>query len=365
MEENILGDFGLNETIWEQTFQVSRLENGMTITNEFMYELHKSFKSSGKTFLVFHEVLQNLVPHDIYEDFSRMGMETLRSRVEKFVKRARNAKKTKSVFQKLMLEDFDLTVNKATPDTPRKRKLKQDLLEHKRVIKKLKVDSDHFKSEVSQLKDDVNQTEKEKESLETERNKFKMKAFYDYFNVNSNNMKLLWTGIKSIISIKNSHVSVINKLKDTNGNLTTDSTAMANIFNKFFVNVADGVTKNIPRSPRSPLNYLKNKNPSSFFISPTAPYEISDIIDLLKTGKSIGPNSIPLKLLKILSPQISSPLSLIINASFQSGIFPEKMQSAKVIPLFNPLRPSVPVGSQQQNFMKNVEVLRIRQKLAM
>ena len=162
----------------------------------------------------------------------------------------------------------------------------------------------------------------------------KTKYFHDYFNVNSNNMKLLWTGIKSIISIKNSHVSVINKLKDTNGNLTTDSTAMANIFNKFFVNVADGVTKNIPRSPRSPLNYLKNKNPSSFFISPTAPYEISDIIDLLKTGKSIGPNSIPLKLLKILSPQISSPLSLIINASFQSGIFPEKMQSAKVIPLF-------------------------------
>ena len=176
MEENILDDFGLNETIWEQTFQVSRLENGMTITNEFMYELHKSFKSSGKTFLVFHEVLRNLVPHDIYEDFSRMGMETLRSRVEKFVKRARNAKKTKSVFQKLMLEDFDLTVNKATPDTPRKRKLKQDLLEHKRVIKKLKVDSDHFESEVSRLKDDVNQTEKEKESLETERNKFKMKA---------------------------------------------------------------------------------------------------------------------------------------------------------------------------------------------
>ena len=113
----------------------------------------------------------------------------------------------------------------------------------------------------------------------------KTKYFHDYFNVNSNNMKLLWTGIKSIISIKNSHVSVINKLKDTNGNLTTDSTAMANIFNKFFVNVADGVTKNIPRSPRSPLNYLKNKNPSSFFISPTAPYEISDIIDLLKTGK--------------------------------------------------------------------------------
>ena len=55
---------------------------------------------------------------------------------------------------------------------------------------------------------------------------------------------------------------------------------------------------------------------------------------LFKNGKTIGPNSIPLKLLKIRSPHISSPLSLIMNESFQSGIFPKKMQQAKVIPLF-------------------------------
>ena len=67
-------------------------------------------------------------------------------------------------------------------------------------------------------------------------------------------MKLLWTGIKSIISIKNSQVNVINKLKDANGNLTTDSYKMAAVFNDFFVNVADGVTKRLPRSPKSPFD---------------------------------------------------------------------------------------------------------------
>ena len=36
-------------------------------------------------------------------------------------------------------------------------------------------------------------------------------------------MKLLWTGIKPIISTKSSYGNVINKLKDGNGNLTTDS----------------------------------------------------------------------------------------------------------------------------------------------
>ena len=48
----------------------------------------------------------------------------------------------------------------------------------------------------------------------------------------------------------------------------------------------------------------------------------------------MGPNSIPLKNLKTLSPLISSPVSHIINESFQSGIFPDKIKVAKVIPLF-------------------------------
>ena len=46
----------------------------------------------------------------------------------------------------------------------------------------------------------------------------------------STDMKLSWTGIKSIISTKNSHGNVINKLKDATDNLTTDSASMVNIF---------------------------------------------------------------------------------------------------------------------------------------
>ena len=67
---------------------------------------------------------------------------------------------------------------------------------------------------------------------------------------------------------------------------------------------------------------------------PSVPLEISEIISLLKIGKSLGQNSIPIKILKALSPLISSLLSQIINESFQSGIFPDKVKLAKVIPLF-------------------------------
>ena len=55
-----------------------------------------------------------------------------------------------------------------------------------------------------------------------------------YFTSNGNNMKLLWSGIKSIISIKKSSAILISKHNDSNGIPTTDSTTMANTFTTFW-----------------------------------------------------------------------------------------------------------------------------------
>ena len=123
-------------------------------------------------------------------------------------------------------------------------------------------------------------------------------------------MKQLWSGIKSVISIrKSTNINVINKLKDSNGVIKSDPAVIANIFNKYFVTVSRDITKNIPRSNKSPINFMGDRVQNSFFAAPSFPVEISDIISLLKSGKSLGPNSIPTKILKLLSPLISSPLS--------------------------------------------------------
>ena len=122
--------------------------------------------------------------------------------------------------------------------------------------------------------------------------------------------------------------------KDSNGNITSDPVVIANIFNRFFVNVSHDITKNIPRPNKSPVDFMGDRIENSFFTAPSVPFEISDIISAPKSGKSLGPNSIPMRVSKCLSPLISSPLSQIINESFQSGIFLDKMKLAKVIPLF-------------------------------
>ena len=46
--------------------------------------------------------------------------------------------------------------------------------------------------------------------------------------------------------------------------------------------------------------YMENNSLNSFFLSPTNKNEISSIISSLNPNKSVGPNSIPAKIFKLL-----------------------------------------------------------------
>ena len=54
---------------------------------------------------------------------------------------------------------------------------------------------------------------------------------------------------------------------------------------------------------------------------------------LVENGKSSAPNSIPIKLLKIIDLPISNDLAVLINKSCFTGTFPAKLKIAKVIPI--------------------------------
>ena len=170
--------------------------------------------------------------------------------------------------------------------------------------------------------------------VSNELKKSKQRYFQNYFTTYSQNIKKLWSGMKNIISHKNCSTSVISQIKDKNGNISYDPAEISNIFNDYFVNVADCLAKNIPRTPKSALDYLRNKNGNSMFLTPVTPLEIEDIIANLDSTKSIGPFSIPINLLQVLKGHISHPLAKLINQSFVQGIVPSKLKVAKVIPLF-------------------------------
>ena len=78
-----------------------------------------------------------------------------------------------------------------------------------------------------------------------------------------------------------------------NGTRINDPVKMANIFANYFVNVGSQIDKTIPRTKKSPTDYLENRIPESIFLAPVTPEEIEIIINSLNVKKAIGPYSIP------------------------------------------------------------------------
>ena len=82
--------------------------------------------------------------------------------------------------------------------------------------------------------------------------------YNNYFNAHKNNMKKRWSGIRSIINVSSKSGYCISQLIQ-DGKEIDNPKKMANIFNKFFVNVSQKVTSGIRRTPKCPLDYLKQK----------------------------------------------------------------------------------------------------------
>ena len=76
-------------------------------------------------------------------------------------------------------------------------------------------------------------------------------------------MKMLWKGIKNVISMKPGNFDSTKLVSDEKGHRISDPVKIANIFNNYFTNVANSITKKIPRTLKSPSYYLAKYNANS------------------------------------------------------------------------------------------------------
>ena len=146
-------------------------------------------------------------------------------------------------------------------------------------------------------------------------------------------MSKTWKGIKDLVNTKTAGITNISQIK-VNGKEINVPKKIGNTFNKFFANVGPNTDKTIPKPFKSPSSYLKNRINFDFVIALTSEDEILKIIRSLDDSKSSGSSSIPIKLLKISAPCLTLPLYKLINLSFTTGIFPDAIKVAKVIPIF-------------------------------
>ena len=123
--------------------------------------------------------------------------------------------------------------------------------------------------------------------------------------------------------------------------LLTNQQSIANSFNNYFLTVADKISSNIKNDKTSlncnnPIHCLHKKFKllcSNMKLKYTTPKEIENMIKSLKSGNPHEYDGIPVKILKISTPFITSPLTYICNKSHSSGIFPSRLKFSEIKPL--------------------------------
>ena len=80
-------------------------------------------------------------------------------------------------------------------------------------------------------------------------------------------------------------------------------------------------------------DYLNNPTDHRFTFQQVSTKEVLSIINKLKTKNDLDKDEISNKLLKSIKDEISEPLTVVINQSLLTGIFPGKLKIAKTKPL--------------------------------
>ena len=129
--------------------------------------------------------------------------------------------------------------------------------------------------------------------------------FSSFFQNHINDSKNTWKCITRIISLKYSTSTVPSTIIQDNVSLTNPKD-IADAFKNYFSNVATSTKSSIKYSRNKSFDFLPQINMNSFFINPTDKTEIKNIILPLDPLKSISPNSVATKILKLLSNDIST-----------------------------------------------------------
>ena len=100
----------------------------------------------------------------------------------------------------------------------------------------------------------------------------KTNYYKEYFIINKTKTKEIWKGIKQLICLKSKGSMLPSKLIINEHEITNDK-AIADQLNKFFSNIGKNLALTVPKP-----NLSFKPQASSFFLSPTTPTEIENII---------------------------------------------------------------------------------------
>ncbi len=181
-----------------------------------------------------------------------------------------------------------------------------------------------------------NKYKKYKNRLTTIMRNNKKNYYNKLLEIHKSNTQGTWKVINNIINkSKNKSVCPNYFLTNNKQNVSTPMD-IANGFNDFFINVGHNLAKQIddPIIKDDVSEKMIDINRNTIFLTEVEERELIDIVNKFKNKKSTDYNDIDMNLIKNIILFIAKPLTYICNQSLQTGIFPNKMKMAKVIPIF-------------------------------
>ena len=146
-------------------------------------------------------------------------------------------------------------------------------------------------------------------------------------------MKKTWAILSDILNRK-----AINPLPDMmtiQGHNCSDKKVIAEQFNIFFATMGmQDVHSYNAHDRHSFRNYLTHQTETNFSFHMIDNNATVRMIKSMKMSQSKGHDGISSQLVKLINTDISSSITVIINQSLMSEIFPDKLKIAKVTPIF-------------------------------
>lgn len=154
-----------------------------------------------------------------------------------------------------------------------------------------------------------------------------MKSNINFVNRSKNKCRATWSVIKDQVSA--------TKIDDDITTLTINNKTLINpsdiatVFNDYFIDLTNNLTYNFTQ-------YDHNITPiaNSIFLMPVTDEEVKKEIMSLNNTNSAGYDGIITKIIKMSVSEITCVLTYLINLSFSSGTFPDKLKISIVKPLY-------------------------------
>ena len=117
--------------------------------------------------------------------------------------------------------------------------------------------------------------------------------------------------------------------------MLTDSQTISDSFNTYFSIIGiDLTTKFNGQDTNAYLKFLSTSNISSLFTFRCTVNEVIQQTNSRKNNSSSGPDEISSRFFILAAEVLATPQKILFNYLFESGIFPDCLKTAKVIPVY-------------------------------